>query len=85
MSYLNMTTGTIKNKDTKKREPFLVVGVYSDVKKFKAELKEKFDPDSYDHRTVKFADCIGLQYASAFGVQTAVLNLEYLQEDLVDG
>jgi hypothetical protein len=46
--------GSIIEKDTKKRRPFVVVGEFKDRKSFIKELKkELICPEDYDFRTIK--------------------------------
>lgn len=78
MSYIEMSTGSIKNKNSSKREPFVIFGFYEDLQALKNKMKSDFDPIDYDYRTIKFADCIKFPYLK----EPQIFNLEYLAEDL---
>jgi hypothetical protein len=48
-------TGIIRNKKTKKREPFVIRGLYNSKKDFIKKLNESFDKKIYDFKTLKFS------------------------------
>lgn len=75
------SVGSIKNKYSKQREPFLVLGRFKTAEEFKTALKEEFETDEYDFRTIKWHDEHGLP---SFEVKSpSITKLGYLFEDLI--
>lgn len=74
---VRVTTGTIMHKQTKRRDPFLLVGESTCREQVVAELRHEFDSEDYDFRTLKFADQIFTPVR-----KFTILRLEELQNQI---
>lgn len=79
-NYINYTIVSVRRREDKQREPFLILGKFETYDDYVAALKDAMSmPEDYDMRTVKVHDSGGLSTSKG----AAAIGLEYTFEDLI--